>query len=501
MDLALENVRALTMDPRQPVAGHVGIQGDRIASVGPGRLPTSAARKIDCQGMTLVPGFNDAHLHLMAYVSSLLQVDCRPGRVSSIADIVKALRERAARTPPGQCIRAFGYDEFYLAEARHPHRHDLDAATRSHPVRLDHRTGHASVLNTAALARLDIGPHTPDPVDGVIDRDEATGQPTGLLFEMSRHLRPLSGQPGPGGPSQGLALANAHLLAHGVTSVQDAGPSNDPDRWHVLRKLKEEGAVAPRLHVMRGAAHLEDFDHEGLFPGDDNHDASLGSVKLILSFTTGTPQPAADELARLVEEVHRDGHQLAIHAVEQEAVELAASCLLQAQRRWPRPDARHRIEHCCECTMESATMLAQARAMVATQPAFTYDYGEKYLKLAPAPLHPHLYPLERLRRAGVHLAAGSDAPVDSPNPLRSIHASCARRTMAGTPFNPDQALSAYHALRMETLGGAYASFQEAHKGSIEVGKLADLALLDGQPGQKDARVVMTMIGGRVVWEA
>ena len=142
-------------------------------------------------------------------------------------------------------------------------------------------------------------------------------------------------------------------------------------------------------------------------------------------------------------------------------------------------------------------MLAEAGAMVVTQPTFTHAYGDKYLAMTPGELHPHLYPLKRLRQRGIPLAAGSDAPVASPDPLLSMYAARTRRTVSGAPFNPgDRAVSAHDALWMETMGGAYASFQERDKGSIAPGKLSDLVLLSGEPGDEGTEVGMTMVGGR-----
>ena len=502
-DLILENAKVLTMNPRCPRAHHVAIEGNRISSVGSEDemldVMSAGAKRVDCQGMTLVPGFNDAHIHLLAYASSLQHVDCRPRQVESIADIVNAIARRARKTTEGQCIRATGYDEFYLREGRHPNRHDLDSATRHHPVRLDHRTGHASVLNTAALDILGISRYAPDPVDGVIQRDEATREPTGLLFEMSRHLVPLA-VPEAHHRQQGLALANQRLLSQGITSVQDAGANNDPDRWYALRQLRQDGILTPRLTVMRGSYHVNAFQKAGLTPDNRDDEIRLGTVKLMLSFTTGIAQPEPAELRSLVERVHRAGDQLAIHAVEREAVELAVSCLLEVQRKWPRPNARHRIEHCCECPPEIAGMLSEAHAMVVTQPVFTHEYGDKYLALTPPDSHPHLYPLKRLRDLAISLASGSDAPVAGPNPLRSIYSATARRTLKGGSFNSQQGIEVADALRMETVGGAYASFQEQDVGTIEPGKLADMVLLSGEPGDKDAEVVMTMVDGQIVWE-
>ena len=204
-------------------------------------------------------------------------------------------------------------------------------------MRLDHRTGHASVLNSVALTALGIGRDTPNYVDGVIDRDEATDEPTGLLFEMSRHLRPLGTGGDAADRNQAIALADKHLLSKGITSIQDAGADNGPERWYALCKLNQDGSLTPRLTVMRGAYQLDAFKEAGLSSeptrGDDNHDLSLGAVKVMLSFTTGAAQPEPEELCGLVERVHRAGQQLAIHAVEREAVELAASCLAAGPKR------------------------------------------------------------------------------------------------------------------------------------------------------------------------
>ena len=146
-------------------------------------------------------------------------------------------------------------------------------------------------------------------------------------------------------------------------------------------------------------------------------------------------------------------------------------------------------------------MLAEARAMVVTQPAFTHAYGDKYLALTPSDIHPHLYPLEAPPTAGHPPSPPAPTPPSpTPDPLRSIQSAASRLTTQDTPFNPDQALSPHEALRMETIGGAYASFQEKHKGSIKPGKLADLALLSTDPTNESAEVMMTLVGGQIVWE-
>ena len=511
LNLVLENAHVLTLDPRLPVAKFVAIEGDRIAAVGDmskrRNLSAPGARRIDCQSMTLVPGFNDAHLHLLAFASTFGRVDCRPGMVRSIAQIVEAVGQRADRTPPGQLVRAYGYDEFYLEEGRHPTRWDLDQASIAHPIRLDHRTGHASVVNSPVLALLDIGRETPDPMDGVIERDETTGEPTGLLFEMSKYLQPLREPASSDEFFSGIQEANSLLISKGITSVQDATPENDLARWRVFQELKGQCHLAPRVSMMAGAPYLDSFLKEGLSPGCGDSAIRIGAVKVLLSLTTGSLQPCQEELAQIVARVHEGGFQIAIHAVEREAVEAAAEALLNAQQARPRPKVRHRIEHCSECPPHLVRKVALSRSIVTTQPAFIHHYGAKYLSQTDEQLVPYLYPIRSLHMAGVPLAAGSDAPVAVPDPILSIYTAATRTMQDGQAFPGDQQVSAHDALRMHTLGGAFASLEERYKGSIQVGKLADLVLLTADPtgiepdAIRDIGVAMTMIGGGVVWEA
>jgi predicted amidohydrolase YtcJ len=506
-ELVIANARVITLNDRQPAAELVAINGGRIAWVGsnsdlPG-LAQRGVKVIDCQGQTLLPGFIDAHCHLMAYASSLLAVDCGPRAVTSIEDIVRALRERARRTPPGLWIRAAGYDESALSEARHPCRRDLDEAAPGHPVRLDHRSGHACVLNSMALDRVGISAGTPDPEGGVIDRDWSTGEPTGLLLEMSDYLSgripPLSQEE----LRQGVRLASQRLASLGVTSVQDATHSNAVERWDAFGRLKDEGVFAPRITMMVGYERLDEFLERGLRFGSGDANLSLGAVKLMLTMTTGALWPPAEELRRIVLRARASGFQVAIHAVEAEAVAAAAEALAQAGGR----GVRDRIEHSSECPPHALDRLRASRAVVVTQPAFVFYSGRRYLSEVSEEMQPWLYRLRSLLDAGLTLAASSDAPIAEPNPLVGIYAAVTRRADTGEVVGELEGVSVSDALRMHTLGGAYAAFQESDRGSIEVGKLADLVLLDRDPTRVEAdelrhvKATMTIIGGQVAWQA
>ena len=186
--LVLNNANVLTLDPARPRARVVEVRGSRILGVGTEidrrRNEEGKVAFLDCEGRTVVPGFVDAHTHFLAYASSLLSVDCTPGAVASIEDVKSAIGARARETPAGSWIRVTGYDEFYLAEKRHPSAKDLDQATQQHPVKLTHRSGHACVLNSYALRLAGISIETPEPRSGVIERHQRTGEPTGLFTSV-----------------------------------------------------------------------------------------------------------------------------------------------------------------------------------------------------------------------------------------------------------------------------------------------------------------------------
>lgn len=506
--ILFHNASILTMDPGQPRAQAVLVRSGRVAWVGVEKdVPARRVdRVIDCGGGTLLPGLTDAHIHLLGYASSLRYLNCGRGAVASIGDIQRLIQARASDTPPGQWVRGRGYDEFHLRERRHPVRADLDAAAPHHPVRLDHRSGHACVLNSRGLEQIGIGPDTADPPAGWIERDES-GQPTGLLLEMDSYLsRRMREYQDPQQLRDAVREASQALLKWGVTSLHDASPENDVERWLLLRRMHDDGAVRQRLTVMPGIRYLAKFVEDGWSPGAGDEGIRLGCAKMMVTLTTGALHPSEEEMGSLVADARRSGFPVAVHAVEEEALIAVLGVLLQCGVPQSGAAFAGRIEHCSEATPRVQALLKRTGVAVVTQPGFLYESGERYAAQVPASMQPWLYPLRSLRDLGVPLAAGSDAPVASPDPWRGVYAALTRKDASGLAFHPEQHLSLEEALHLYTAGAATAAGEIERKGTIQPGKLGDLVLLDrdlteGEPEDVlNTRVVIAMLGGQVVGE-
>ena len=385
--------------------------------------------------------FHDAHIHLLAYAASLDAIDCRPSAVASISDIIRAIAARASETPPGEWLVATGYDHAALAGRRHPTRGDLDRAAPRHPVRLDHRSGHATALNTFALRRVGIRDDTDEPPGATIARDLDTGSPNGLLFEMSAWLDGRIPRPPRARLAESMGRAFERLTAYRIASVEDATHANDLERWELFQdliaRLRERERPIPRVTLMPGAASVRDFAANALTFGAraKNPPADslrVGRAKIMATASAGAMNPSPAELREIVAECVAFGFPVAIHAVEAEVVRAAADAIAAN----PLPAgiaaiARHRIEHCAECPPDVLEAVVRSGASVATQPAFIRERGDAYLRDVPPDMLPHLYPVASLMKRGVEVVFSSDAPVADPDPMAGIEAAITRRTTSG----------------------------------------------------------------------
>ena len=535
--LLLVNARVLTLDPALPRAESVAIAGDTVLAVGNYadlcQFRHSRTAVIDCRGHTLIPGLNDAHCHLLATAAALTALDCGPPAILSLADLQQAIRRRAGETPPGQWLRGYGLEPAALAEGRYPTRWELDAVAPYHPVRLEHSSGHAAILNSYALTLAGLDAATPDPPEGIIRRDETTGEPDGVLLEMSSWLRDKLGNTrAPAELAAGVSRLSQNLLRYGITSVQDAGPHNSLASWQTFQSLTQAGHFRPRLTLLAGGANLEQFASAGLSWGSGDDRLRLGHAKIMLTLTTGAMHPGPAELAELVSAAHSLGFPVAIHAIEQETIAAIANLKGMAPplpassiKGIPAaagPIPRNRIEHCAEGPPELLAKLRRQGVTVVTQPGFIYWRGESYRERVSPDLLPHLYPIAALAQAGIPLAFSSDAPIIDPSPWPALYSAVTGRTAAGRPLvegqaagqplfedksgGPNPGLTVTDALRAYTHGGAWAEGAETRKGIIRPGMLADLALVDtdltraNAAALKDTQARLTLLGGEVVWD-
>ncbi len=510
-DLILVNANVITMNPASPKGELVAIKNGKIQTVARNdrlkELKNSKTKVIDCDSKTLLPGFIDAHCHLSAFAHSFLTLNLdRRNNIHSIRDIQARIRKLSQKLRPGDWIRGHGYHEFDLAEKRHPTRWDLDEASTAHPVKVTHRSGHAHVLNSLALSLVGISKESGDPPGGMIDRHLETGEPTGLLFEMdaflSERIPPLSAQE----LERGVKRANRELLALGITSIQDASSLNDMGRWSMFRSWKEKSLLKPRVSMMLGVGGLNRKGRHKFTTGLDENQLRLGAVKIILDESTGRLFPSQSQLNEMVLEIHQSRLQVAVHAIEETAVESACSAIEYAIKRFPRPDHRHRIEHCSVCPPNLSKRLGELGITVATQPSFVFYNGDRYLKTVPSGKLKHLYPIGTLMKSGIEVAGSSDCPTVPPNPLMGIYSAISRKSKAGEAVSTEEGVAPMVALRMYTDHAARASFEEGIKGSITPGKMADLVVLNGNPTRlpsdeiKDLEVEMTILDGEVVWD-
>ncbi len=509
--LALLDADVVTMSPSRPRAQAVAIADGVIIGVGRNEdireLIGAQTRVVECGGQCLLPGFHDAHLHLLGTASRMLSLDCGPEAVSSIAELQRAIRERSALLPAGTWIRAGDYDEFWLAERRHPTRWDIDLAAPDHPVKLQHRSHHACVLNSLALKLAGIDRDCRLPDAATMEVDPVTGEPTGLVYEMEGYLNervvpPLA-------ESELRAALGAlfdDLLSKGITSVQDASYRNGPREWSLFTSLAVHGLLPVRLTMLVGQPHLEQMIQLGLGYGQGTARLRLGPVKMMLTEATGEPNPSVDELFAQVWQAHQAGCPVAIHAVNESAVCVAIEAIANALDHRPAEVHHHRLEHASIVPPHLADRLAELGIGVTTQPSFLYYSGDRYLDDVDVHLQGWLYPIASLMARGVVVAAGSDSPVSPANPLRGICAAVTRGSRQGRLVGQAERVSIEQALWLHTVGPAKLLGLEAQLGSITTGSRADMVLLDANPlsvepgAIKDIQVEMTVVDGQLAWD-
>jgi predicted amidohydrolase YtcJ len=539
VDRIFEGGTLLTMDARRPRATALAVLGGRIVAVGEGdelRRHLDAERVVSLQGRTVVPGFHDAHNHMPAFGLGLADVSLSSPPVASVEDILRAVKARAATEPPGSWIIGAGYDQNKLAEGRHPRAAELDAVAPDHLVWLRHNSGHMCVVGGRVLDAIGID-RVPMPEGGVVERD-AGGRPTGLLQEQAQALVRALVFPYPEAVLvDAIARASEHYLREGLTSVQEAGVggglvARSPVELVAWQEARRQGRLGVRATLMVAAEALHDLPHAaadgdgfgldlGIRTGWGDEWLRIGAMKVfsdgsLIGRTAamrcdfeGEPgnrgffQTDLDRLRRVITRAHRAGWQVATHAIGDRAVAAVLDIYQDALAAHPRPDHRHRIEHCGVCRAEDVRRLAALGVIPVPQGRFISEIGDGMLAALGPERSPWCYRQKSFLEAGLSVPGSSDRPVVKGAPLLGIHDMVNQRTASGRPFNPAEAITAEQAIRCYTLHSARAAFRETDLGSLEPGKLADFIVLSADPtaiSPEDiaaVEVLATVVGGRV----
>jgi len=534
-DLILINGNIYTVNQKQPRAEAIAIKGDRIIFVGSNgdakKLQAAATRVIDLHGETVLPGLTDAHYHFIGV--GLREMNLNLEGITNLQDFLTKVKARVDQAKPGEWVTGRGWIETFWTPPMFPTRSDLDKISPDNPVFLTRADGHGAVANSAALKIGGVTKESKDPFGGQIIRDKQTGEPTGMLLDnaqglVTRHIP----EAAEGNTEQAMILANQRSIMLGWTQVQDPGGSfRDVE---VYKKLYGEGKLKLRIYkaVFGPGAEARRLLSEGpIIEAFNNHlnvrtikvvsDGALGSrgAALLAPYSDspdskGFLRVKEEDLLPMLEEALRKGIQVETHAIGDYAnrfildeYEKALSAVPKSQRKIAEP--RWRDEHSQIINPSDIPRFAKLGIIPSMQPS--HAIGD--LHFAPSRLGLDrlngAYAWQSLLKTGVIIPGGSDAPVERGEPMIEFYAAVARkdiRGFSGEGWHPEEKVTREQALQMFTIWPAYAAFEESLRGSIEVGKLADLTILSADimkiPEMEilKTQCLMTVIGGEVVYE-
>ena len=519
-DLALMGGKVLTMNPSQPFAEAIAIKNDRIVKVGTNEAVSRWIRKntkvISLNGKTVVPGFIDTHIHVADFGRFLTWIDLSD--VSSIKEMQNCLSRRVEKVPKGKWIIGRGWDQNCFAEKRLPTRYDLDAASLDNPVILYHQSGQMCIVNSRALELAGVTKQTSAPQGGTVDKNEDTGELTGILRDAATNLvwnmvPELSEEE----LVEAASLACEKIVEAGVTSVHWMVLSSI--EVSIVQKLRAQNRLPLRVYMIIpvnlldnviGSTSRKDFVDNALKVGG----AVIFADGYLAARTAALFQPYSDypaasgsllctqeEMNASAVKIRKASLQLIIHAMGDRAVDAALTTIEEASKEASIEELRNRIEQAAVLNEGLIERMKKQKVIVSVQPRVIdseFSVWSAIEHLGPERAR-WLYPLKTLLSEGIVVSGGSDCPMEPLSPLLGIQAAVARG------FFPEERITVDEALRMYTIEAAFSSCEESVKGSIEEGKLADLTVLSYNPLTVlqdkigEIKVEMTVVGGRVFY--
>jgi predicted amidohydrolase YtcJ len=537
-DLILSNAKVYTMDGANDDPGTitqaVAVKDGRILALGIDAevkaLAGSATKRLDLGGCALIPGIFDSHNHLLevgAKLSMLRLDECR-----SQQEMMELVRDRAEITPPGEWIIGQGWNEGIFEDGRLPTRHDIDPATSQHPVILM-RFFNTDVVNAYVLEMVGINRDTPDPEGGRIERD-AAGDPNGLLRASAKTLvRRLIPKPSQAEMQEHVRLACHEMHQFGITSIVE--PGLYPREIRAFQSAYRGGDLSVRVNLMPSWHGFRDdeaesnLDHRarelGIYSGLGDEWLRIGALKMAIDGGT-TPHTAfmyepylgdtdlvafnripLEALHHYFRTAQELGWDVGIHCCGDHAQDMAVDAFARIARDIPRPDARHSIIHGYFPTPHALDQMAEHNIAAVLQPTFIYWEGELLFRDVGEQRANNYKPARSYLDRGIVVTSSSDVTSTvSANPFASLYSLVTRKNRLGQVIAPHEAISRAQALRTYTSAGTWLTREEAIKGSLTVGKLADMAVLDRDyfsvPEEEidDIQVDMTVVDGQVVWQ-
>jgi predicted amidohydrolase YtcJ len=530
-DMILINGKIVTVDLTDSIVEAVAIKDGRILATGSNEkvlcLIGKETGRIDLEGRTVLPGFIDTHSHPSVAAEVLLQINCISPPTRSIQEILAKIREKATTTPNGEWIKAINYNQLKLEEQRHITRKELDEAAPDNPVIITRLTGHMYILNSPAIELAGLTRDTPDPIGGEIERDE-NGEPTGLLHGNAgglalKLLPPFTIEE----LKESLRRVYDQYGEWGITSVHDPGVTGAATR--AFKQLAEEGDRRVRVQMMMRTHRespritLQEMTALGIESGYGDDWVRIMSLKIMgdgtgSGGTAGVYKPnrrtggfglfmtSPDEIKELTVAAQKAGIRVSVHAIGDKAIDATLDAIQEAQRLHPRPDMRHRIEHCSISTPKQLERIKELGAAPAASIGYMWSIGDDYLDNFGPERARWFHPLRTMKEMGIVAGGNCDYPITDGNPMKQIWEAVTRETMTGQVISPEECIDVMDAIRLYTWNGAYLEKAEDVKGSTEPGKFADMVVLDRNilsvpvDEIKDVWVLTTIVNGKIVYQ-
>lgn len=511
----------------QPFVEALAAVGDKILATGSreeiNRYAGPETRIIELAGGVAIPGLIDAHTHFSSGGQSLIELSFRG--VDSVEKVQQMIAARIKELPPGTPIFGRDYDHTLFPGQKWPDRSDLDKVSPDNPVVIRRVDGHSAWLNTLALKLSGIDSRTPDPFGGEIVRDQASGEPTGILKESAMNLIKI--EPSiKSSPEEDILRALDHARRLGLTGVH---ASTDLKELEIYKKLKDEGRLTLRIYAWLPVEEMDQCLKLGLRQGQGDEFLKIGFLKAFIDGTLGSGtalmfEPFADvpgqsglaqyseqEFDELIDRAYANGFQVGTHAIGDKGVNLVLKAIERAEKKHGQKNLRYRIEHAQIIKPEDIKQFKELGVIASMQPTHcTTDlrFCEQRIGLERSK---YAYAWRSLLESGARLAFGSDWPVEPLDPRRGLYSAVTRKNIEhdfpeGGWF-PEQKLTLAEAIECFTSGSAYASFEENLKGTLEPGKLADLTVFGLDIFSLEpkailtAPVIYTIVGGKIVYQA